>query len=182
MTSPATSRESETEQSARDRALWCAVIRQALTDATRTIAPSEPNRAHVEQRQARTWFTGAGKDFRDVCYLAGMDPDAVRERAVRLIEEAASAEPVVVRKGRSANIIEFEGKTLTRRQWAAEKGLTFETLASRLRNEWPIDAALNTPTNPARRRRHGRPEARGVGRVSGVHAGTGALPTAQMSA
>lgn len=59
--------------------LWNAVIHQALTDAMVDDGVS------LVSHQARTWFESNGTDFREVCDLAGKDPDYVRESALRLI-------------------------------------------------------------------------------------------------
>lgn len=65
-----------------ERQLWCAVIFQALEDAT--SAKKETNA--YDRRVARDWFNKAGPDFREVCSLAGMDHDAVRSAALQKIE------------------------------------------------------------------------------------------------
>lgn len=70
------------EHSEHDRQLWCAVIFQALEDAT--SAKKETNA--YDRRVARDWFNKAGPDFREVCGLAGMDHDAVRSAALQKIE------------------------------------------------------------------------------------------------
>lgn len=72
-----------------ERELWAAVISQALGDAIGdfrgTAQPKE--RARIQQ-EAIKWFRDNSRDFREVCILADVDPDAVRERALKLIEKA----------------------------------------------------------------------------------------------
>ncbi len=80
-----------------DVALWRAVIDLAITDATLgllkghqgrkpSFRPAAERMAHRDQ--ARTWLLGMGKDFREVCTLALLEPDAVREAARRHIARA----------------------------------------------------------------------------------------------
>ena len=71
--------------------LWCAVIEQAFIDAgsKRTSKAAEHDR-----RKARAWLLGGNADFKTVCHLAGMDPDAVHERARAMFDDA----PGVVEK------------------------------------------------------------------------------------
>lgn len=72
-----------------ERELWAAVILQAVNDATGnhrgTATPAEAGRL---QEEAVAWFRSNSRDFRDVCMLADLDPDAVRERALKLIDNA----------------------------------------------------------------------------------------------
>ena len=64
------------------RALWTAVIKQAIGDAQgnnlSNLTPATRRRTIAE---ARDWLTVPNRDFDEVCHLAGLDPDAVRERA-----------------------------------------------------------------------------------------------------
>lgn len=68
-----------------EAALWRAVVTQAVMDASwkqtgkhETVGDSVLNRD-----KARAWLLGNSKDFREVCFMAGFDPDAVRESAQR---------------------------------------------------------------------------------------------------
>lgn len=82
-------------------ALWRAVIAQAIEDATiRTLQDAdldgitEPRKKKSRQAAiveathlrdtARAWLLRNSADFRRVCYMAQLDPDAVRERAQAL--------------------------------------------------------------------------------------------------
>lgn len=42
-----------------------------------------------------------------------------------------------------SRMIEFEGRTQTIAQWAAEKGMRFDTLWSRLKRGWSVERALS---------------------------------------
>lgn len=71
------------EGAVRERAVWRAVIMQALSDAG--------NRSHKQEnlkarREAIEWLTGFSEDFMLVCQLAGLEPDYVRERAQKAME------------------------------------------------------------------------------------------------
>jgi hypothetical protein len=72
------------------------VVVQAFEDATARSGPLGEKATAVPRstRQARDWLTGGGRDFRAVCLLADLDPDAVRERARRLAEAGWPARPV----------------------------------------------------------------------------------------
>lgn len=83
-----------------ETALWRAVIAQAINDACDRKLPSpkadgiaEKTRQSREanlrearriRMQARDWLLRDNRDFRHVCHMAGLDPDAVRERAQKL--------------------------------------------------------------------------------------------------
>ena len=57
--------------------LWIAVLSQAIADATN---PSQAQEFQNARHYAHRWFKAGGKDYRHVCSLAGIDPDALRER------------------------------------------------------------------------------------------------------
>ncbi|ABA04884.1 hypothetical protein Nwi_1623 [Nitrobacter winogradskyi Nb-255] len=63
-----------------DRQLWCAVLGQAITDATTTRTGKDAQR---DQHAAIQWLLTDTIDFPIVCTLAGVDPEAVRERFMR---------------------------------------------------------------------------------------------------
>lgn len=71
-----------------ERALWLAVIQQALVEATLNGKGSE---MEIIRREARLWFSPLNEDFCMVCQLAGVSVGQVltlykkiRKRAVRL--------------------------------------------------------------------------------------------------
>lgn len=59
-----------------EKMLWQSVVLKAFTDATAT-EPSGPEnkRAKVD---ADRWIKHGGRDFRQVCFLAGFDPDFIQ--------------------------------------------------------------------------------------------------------
>lgn len=76
------------EQHGGETALFRAVIAQALDDAT---TRSKPNAMfhRTDQAKARAWLTTKFdppevSDFEFVCHAAGLDPVAVRDRALAL--------------------------------------------------------------------------------------------------
>lgn len=65
--------------------LWKAVVTQAVIDASwhQTGKHESVGDSIVNRDQARAWLLGNSTDFRNVCTMAGFDPDAVRESAQR---------------------------------------------------------------------------------------------------
>src|SRR3546814_204812 len=71
-----------------DRLLWVAVIIRAIEDATRNAtmdSGASKSAKAAAQREARDWFVRGGADFQEVCGLAGLRPDEVRECALAAI-------------------------------------------------------------------------------------------------
>lgn len=62
--------------------LWCAVILNAIEEAQGFVAGGPDPRI---SDSARSWLTQSNRDFNTVCHLAGLDPVAVRERALKLL-------------------------------------------------------------------------------------------------
>ena len=66
-----------------ERMLWQAVVHKAFLDA---LCPKE-NQNSADQvkatREAIVWIERGGKDFQQVCSMAGMDPDFLREAYLR---------------------------------------------------------------------------------------------------
>ena len=72
-----------------ERSLYLAVILQALLDATTSSSITSTSDFQVIKRQATSWFFASSgvtaSDFEDVCDLAGLDPDATRSFAHKVI-------------------------------------------------------------------------------------------------
>lgn len=66
-----------------ERALWAAVITQALMDAG---SESRKPEARHEKAKAIRWLLGNSEDFVTVCQNADLDPQYVREKAKMAIE------------------------------------------------------------------------------------------------
>jgi hypothetical protein len=67
------------EEAACCRALWCAVLNQALADAAGLPASGlSPTVLAVARRRVEAWV--GSRDFAEVCDLAGAEPGAVRAR------------------------------------------------------------------------------------------------------
>lgn len=73
--------------------MWSQVLMQAIHDAT--SAPKSGNAKSATRlrlvEEARNYITVPNRGFNEVCHLAGLEPEAVRERAMKLI--AASPTP-----------------------------------------------------------------------------------------
>lgn len=63
--------------------LWKAVITQALMDVGSNSKKKEFTKAKAE---AQIWLLQDNDDFREVCHLADMDPDDVRQKAIIAIQ------------------------------------------------------------------------------------------------
>ena len=63
-----------------ERRLWQAVLALAIADAT---SKSQTNFAIQNRDPADSWIRDGRKDFREVCAMAGLDPNAVREAYVQ---------------------------------------------------------------------------------------------------
>ncbi len=70
-------------------ALWRAVIAWAIEDACGNGHGLNGTQRARAMDAAQSWFESAGRDFRLVCDLAGLDAPAVRARATAKIESAA---------------------------------------------------------------------------------------------
>ncbi len=70
--------------------MWCAVIERALLDASGAAGGvGSPGERQRMREEARRWFQSDGPDFRLICEAAGLEPEAVRLRALSLIEGGA---------------------------------------------------------------------------------------------
>ena len=70
-----------------ERSMWVAVITQAMMDAlSRSRKPDE----QFCKFEATRWLTNNNGHFRNVCMLAGMDPDYVRVKAKKALAENIS--------------------------------------------------------------------------------------------
>lgn len=58
-----------------ERELWLTVLLHGVKEALELASGLE---ATHDRRQADSWVRNGGKDFRLVCYLAGMDPSFIR--------------------------------------------------------------------------------------------------------
>jgi hypothetical protein len=93
------------------RALWRAVITQALMDAG-----SNSNKIEFKKEKARaiSWLNGDSEDFIEVCEMAGLEPCYVKKKAKEAIKNGCKwreeTNPILKQK----NIIErrFERKNL----------------------------------------------------------------------
>lgn len=74
--------------------LWCAVVHQAIDDATQPLSRNSTTR--LEQIRARDWLTRPNRDFDEVCGLAGIDAEKVRAVATVRIEHARKYDPAII--------------------------------------------------------------------------------------
>lgn len=126
------------DQSTADRDLWCAVVRQAFNDA---LSADVSKAAALHRQQARTWLTRYSADFAEVCALAGLEAEAVRDKAVAMIA-AAPAKPIPGRKGTVAQLTDAQGVTLPIAEWSRRLGIPDQTIRNRIRHGWTAARAL----------------------------------------
>ena len=74
------------------RQLWCSVLLLAIEDA-RAMRPKMPSESDGDwQRRVNTFHISrryiGSRGFREVCHLAGMDPDATAERVQKGMGDA----------------------------------------------------------------------------------------------
>lgn len=65
-----------------ERALWVAVITQAMMDA---LSRSQNAEARFHKHEAINWITGNNPGFTLVCLLAGFDPSYIRRKCKRAL-------------------------------------------------------------------------------------------------
>ena len=73
------------ESSLPERRLMQSVIITAISDARGDTRDRRPERVEADRDAALKWITEAGRDFREVCDLAGLDADCVRTYALAFI-------------------------------------------------------------------------------------------------
>lgn len=64
-----------------EQTMWQAVLFQAFIDATRHNPYAPENKRSISS--ADRWIRGKGRDFCEVCALAGMDPDFLHDAYVQ---------------------------------------------------------------------------------------------------
>jgi hypothetical protein len=74
-----------------ERKLWQEVIYQAFIDAT---SESDTKEWRCARPEADAWIRGCGRNFRQVCAMAGMDPDFLSESYI-----AGRVNPDLLRNG-----------------------------------------------------------------------------------
>lgn len=105
------------------RSMWNAVILNALNDTTGFVL-GEHN-VGVKERaktKARNWFLEPNKDFEEVCYLAGQDPEYVRKNARIQIQKSDNTGTGSIKRQR-CEYYEYKGEMLS--PWKISKRLGF---------------------------------------------------------
>lgn len=127
-----------------ERKLWHAVINQMLEDGLNTHTSATITR---DREAARDWFTRRGSGYRYVCDLADIaDPDKLADRALVMFAEADKAPNARAQHPASRNPAnykskryEFNGQSLTLREWSAHTGISLQALKSRIQQKWPLE-------------------------------------------
>lgn len=116
------------------RALWRAVISQAIADATLSGASRKAAR---ERDRARAWFNLANGDFREVCECADVEPDKVVALMQRKIEES-DRQP----RMHHGKPITINGECKTPEEWAVHIGISTQVFLRRVSKGLPPDMLL----------------------------------------
>jgi hypothetical protein len=111
-----------------ERQLWAAVIMQALDDATGVVVNADGRSKEGIRRRARDWFIKGGRDFKEVCALAGMEPDWIRANALKRIEEVGDGEI-----SKRLATITHNGERITLKELSARTGVSIAALYSRVK-------------------------------------------------
>lgn len=141
--------EDPVDEARRAKALWCAVINQALDDA---CGRSTVGLTRTDIASARIWLTEPNRDFAEACALADMDPERVRQAAIKIIAEsdAQKAQFGTVNRTRH-KLIEHEGRRLSMGELALEIGVSQKALRKQLAEGKTVDqiiAAKNAAKAP----------------------------------
>ena len=79
-----------------EQALWTAVLHQAWSDARKPLTREQDQ---YDFERARRWFRVGGKHFKDVCHMAGWNPEYVRDKALEMMAANPPPEKPKVRYG-----------------------------------------------------------------------------------
>lgn len=67
-----------------EQKLFRAILTLALEDV---LSNSQGRHESVVKAEAHDWFVNDSEDYKNVCYMAGLDSDWVRERYVKALEK-----------------------------------------------------------------------------------------------
>jgi hypothetical protein len=130
-----------------EQALWSEVLYAAVTDAVEGFATKSSQSAVARAndiKAARRYITMPNADFNQVCYMAGLDPVAVREHVSRKIANART--PAELANGKSQiETLTCNGQTRPINEWSDITGITRQTIRERIKRGWTIEAALTEP-------------------------------------
>ena len=132
-----------------EQALWCEVLYMAVTDALTGVATgagsTDANTRVKHTEAARRYITQPSADLNQVCHMAGLEPEAVRAHAARLIAKAPAPAELAQRRKNTAPELTHDDQTHTLNQWAEITGLPLTTLRTRVANGWTVERTLTAP-------------------------------------
>ncbi len=155
--------------------LWSAVLLNAIEEAVHGISRSFAGNEHKRIRaniEAREYITVPNRGFNEVCHLAGVDPEAVRERVMKRLADAPTPEELALTKRREVKTVNthapckpnpntkrysHNGREMTLAELSALSGVSPATIRHRLLCGWPVSRAIekkdqrtrpNTPAKP----------------------------------
>ena len=153
--------------------LWRAVLMQTIAEASgKVVSGLTPAGRALVIAEARDYILKPNRDFNEVCSLAGLDPDAVREGVKRQLGDDPAApapdKPENVEPAASAPTLRrINGKrtvgemSLTLREWANYLGITPNALSTRIHRLGSLEAVIE---------RHGTTTASHGKRATASHA------------
>lgn len=161
-----------------ERGLWAAVLMTAIQDAMGNVRGAKGS-IDSETRKARRWLTVPNRDFNEVCYLAGLDPVAVRERCQRMFREGEAVVPSGAPRGRPLHLYEYNGESLSLPEWADRVGLSVPAIRGRLQRGMTFEQAITAKLKPGTHWTKQAMSAPGVVKNFPAPEGTGGGPTTQ---
>ncbi|QCP84720.1 hypothetical protein EYE35_03195 [Cereibacter sphaeroides] len=117
-----------------ERALWQEVLLCAIGDALIGVPgyAAHDRAARLKAtHEARDYILRPNRDFDLICNLAGVDPEATRERLSKQIAEAPPPEELMHDQARLMKVTAF-GRTETVPEWSKITGLPIHVIRSRL--------------------------------------------------
>ncbi len=140
------------EPAAQERRCDVARLRQAiaqLPDREREILDAVADGCTYEEIGKRLNLTGARVRQIATATLEAMERRLAPRREPRPAMVKATPKPV--RRGtKPRRLLEYQGRRLTKAQWARETGISFMTLSRRLAEGWDLATALETPVRATR--------------------------------
>ena len=134
-----------------ERQLWAEVLAQEVLTAgngdTFTHTGSIYESFKAQTQDSRNYVSKPNRDCYEVCYLAGIDPEAFQDRMRKHLADAPTIEELWERKRSRGKpkVYSYKGHNLLTSEWANLTGMNEQTIRKRLSRGWTIEATVTTP-------------------------------------